>query len=99
MVAFATSSLGFEICRDPDPVGWDEALVTIPGGHALQTWEWGEAKRSVGETVERFLISRAGNPVLLAQVFQKRVSALKLKTAWIPRGPVICLLYTSDAAD
>ncbi len=85
----ATTSHGLAVRRVTDGVAWDDALVRLPGAHALQTWEWGEAKRAVGEQVERVWVSSDDKPIVLAQIFAKTVSPLKLRTAWIPRGPVV----------
>jgi hypothetical protein len=89
MVTVGTLSLELEICPQPDPVRWDSALASLPGAHPLQSWPWGEAKQAVGESVERVMLCRRGIPVLLAQIFQKHVSPLGIKTAWVPRGPIL----------
>ncbi len=86
-MATAAKSLALELCTSSDQRSWDAALLRLPDAHPLQTWAWGEAKQAMGELVDRIMIRRGGEPLLLAQVFRKEISPLRVATAWIPRGP------------
>ncbi len=79
-----------QTCEITDARQWDNALVSFAGSsHPLQAWAWGEAKKAVGEHVERWMVMDGEVPVLLAQVLQKSVSPLRIKMAWVARGPVM----------
>jgi len=78
---------------------WDELLRSQRIVHPLQSWEWGEAKRSLGEQVNRTIVSKDGIPILLAQSFVKSLRPFG-RAAWIPNGPVNALresLLTPEA--
>ena len=38
---------------------WNRALVSLPGAHALQSWDWGDFKSRWGWTAERLLWLKA----------------------------------------
>ncbi|KAF0225672.1 MAG: hypothetical protein FD176_358 [Rhodospirillaceae bacterium] len=66
---------------------WED-LFTQAGQSALvQSWAYGEAKRTEGWTPRRVLIRQDGQPLALAQVLEKRVAELA-RIARLNRGPV-----------
>lgn len=69
-------------------VEWNSDLLRHSCPHPMQTWEWGEARRMLGDQVHRFSVSSCGHTVLLAQVFVRQVRKLPVLLAWVPRGPV-----------
>jgi peptidoglycan pentaglycine glycine transferase (the first glycine) len=67
-----------------DRAGWDQLLATIPGGHVLQSWAWGELKARFGWRVHRF---RAGSAA--AQVLFRPLPAGLGSIAYVPKGPLV----------
>jgi peptidoglycan pentaglycine glycine transferase (the first glycine) len=56
-------------------------------GRFLQSWEWGEFQRVVGEQVERYILKEASDPVAVALVL-KRSFPLLGSYWYLPKGPV-----------
>lgn len=80
----------FQVREVTSAMEWDGALVSFVGSaHPLQAWGWGEAKKAIGERIERWMVVEGDRPVLLAQLFEKRVSPIRIRMAWVPRGPVL----------
>jgi hypothetical protein len=71
-----------------DPAVWDSGLCSIPGAHPMQCWSWGEARRDLGDRVERIMVHQDGEPMLMAQIFLRRLP-LGFPCGWVPRGPVV----------
>lgn len=67
---------------------WDNLLAALPGAHPLQSWAWGEARRTLGEDVVRLLIADGPTTLALAQAAIKRLTPLGVRVAWVARGPV-----------
>lgn len=65
------------------PAGWDDAAVSVPGGHALQSAAWAEYRRSRG--VEPRYLSLGDGSVALASVV--RSSMLPGVEVSVRRGP------------
>src|SRR3990172_6223032 len=81
---------------------WDRLAVWSPAGHAFQSHAWGELKRPLGWTPQRFVVELRGQPVA-AVSFQERNLAPRLPGPlgkrtylYVPRGPI--LLEDSAAA-
>lgn len=71
--------------KDPSPEAWNRALAQL-GGHPLQSYLWGDARRTVdGIAQHRWLARHAGEPVWMIRVEERGV--LGCKIAWAPRGP------------
>ncbi len=76
---------------------WDRFVITHGprSGRFLQSWEWGEFQKAVGETVERWVWeeedkgeSERGGLKGLAQVMEKKISGFG-SYAYCPRGPIM----------
>ncbi len=83
-----------------DGLAWNRLITGLPGAHILQTWQWGEFKRSYGWQPLRLVWRRAdGTPAAAAQVLLRPLRPGKVgslvKVAYTPRGP---LLDWEDAA-
>jgi peptidoglycan pentaglycine glycine transferase (the first glycine) len=71
--------------KDLPAAEWDRALARL-GGHPLQSCLWGDARLAVdGIAQHRWLARRAGEPVWMIRVEERRI--LGCKIAWAPRGP------------
>ena len=51
-----------------DAQAWDQALLTLPNPHVLQSWTWGEFKARYGWRATRLLWQEDGQMVAAASV-------------------------------
>jgi lipid II:glycine glycyltransferase (peptidoglycan interpeptide bridge formation enzyme) len=83
-----------ELLKNPDPTQWNQIVETLPGAHALQTWEWGQVKAKFGWEAHP-LVWRGSNQDVQAAalVLQRWVSrggfALQMSVMYCPRGPLL----------
>ena len=68
---------------------WDGVIAEIPGGHALQSWAWGEFRRANGWEVERVIWERDGVAVAAASILRRRLPIPGVGVAYVPRGPIV----------
>ena len=68
------------------PTTWDEMVASVPEGHLLQTWAWGELKGAFGWIPIRLAVERDGMLVAGAQVLYRKVGPLSI--GYVPKGPV-----------
>ena len=75
--------------RVQDSHTWNDLVAGQLRGHLLQSWEWGELKRRVGWTAERWVWEDdLGVSLASAQVLRRRApSSLGPAVAYCPRGP------------
>lgn len=71
-------------------------LRSIPKGHVLQTYEWGEVKAATGWTPHRLLVEEGGRVRAAASVLERTLPGLGRPLLYSPRGPV--LDYEDEAA-
>jgi len=78
--------LTIETLTDRDQ--WNNTLRQLPYAHVLQTWEWGEFKRSTtGWEPLRLAFHQNGQIVAMASVGIRRVGPLKVM--YISKGPAL----------
>jgi lipid II:glycine glycyltransferase (peptidoglycan interpeptide bridge formation enzyme) len=77
-----------------DPDEWNRLLLTLPGPHLLQSWQWGELKAGVGWTPARWMwAGDDGKAAAAAQVLRRPLRLLpQIAVLYAPRGP--CLDYS-----
>jgi lipid II:glycine glycyltransferase (peptidoglycan interpeptide bridge formation enzyme) len=63
---------------------WDALVSTVPGGHVLQSWAWGELKARFGWAVQRIAVGEA-----CAQVLFRPVPGGLGTVAYVPKGPLV----------
>jgi peptidoglycan pentaglycine glycine transferase (the first glycine) len=73
---------------------WNHIVASLPGGHLLQSWEWGRFKEKYGWQAQRLSWSDShGSPCAAAQVLRRGLSLPILgdRTAvlYCPRGPAL----------
>ena len=73
---------------------WNQILMQIPGGHILQTSEWGLVKQSYGwRLLPQIWRDENGNPLAAALVMLRNISiggfGPSLPLMYIPRGPLL----------
>jgi peptidoglycan pentaglycine glycine transferase (the first glycine) len=67
---------------------WNSFVAAFPGGHVLQSSEWGQLKERFGWQVARVAIEGGGQWLAGAQVLFRRLP-LRLRTiAYVPKGPI-----------
>src|SRR5689334_1742796 len=86
--------LRVRLLRAEDQATWNAFVARAPGGHALQSWEWGAFNSEWGWQARRLVVERADAPpgaaiLAGAQVLLRRaVPRLPLRVAYVPRGPL-----------
>ena len=68
---------------------WNNALLSIPVRHVLQSWEWGELKGRYGWVPTRLLWERAGQPVAAALVLRRSLTSTPWSVMYVPKGPLL----------
>ncbi|MBU0491371.1 MAG: peptidoglycan bridge formation glycyltransferase FemA/FemB family protein [Chloroflexi bacterium] len=76
---------------------WNQALLTIPHAHVLQSYEWGEFKARYGWRPTRLLFEEDDQPVAAASLLSRRLPWRTHTIAYVPKGPV--LDYTQCPVD
>lgn len=77
-----------------DPAEWNDKIKSLPGAHALQTWEWAQVKSQFGWDPHPLVWrDESGEIIAGALVLQRRmmnrVFALRLSVMYAPRGPLL----------
>ena len=71
-----------------DRAAFDAFVAASPAGDLLQSWEWGEIKRSSGWAPARYLAEDDGEIVAAASVLRTRPLKGAPPLLYAPRGPV-----------
>jgi lipid II:glycine glycyltransferase (peptidoglycan interpeptide bridge formation enzyme) len=78
-----------------NPADWNTLVASLPFGHILQSWEWGEFKSRYGWSARRWVRNDADRPVAAAQILRRTLrlpaSHLSLPTSllYVPKGPLL----------
>jgi hypothetical protein len=67
---------------------WSELFAEVEHPHLVQSWPYGEAKKSTGWSPRRLVIERGGEPVALCQVLDERLLGIRFASR-ISRGPLL----------
>lgn len=81
--------MALEVLDRADPGAWNAFVAHSPGGHILQSFEWGELKRRTGWDVVRAVLRGDGETVAAASILERRVPLLGRNMAYCPCGPVV----------
>ncbi|MBI4675217.1 MAG: peptidoglycan bridge formation glycyltransferase FemA/FemB family protein [Chloroflexi bacterium] len=68
---------------------WNNALVSIPYAHVLQSWAWGEIKARHGWTPTRVLLLENGAIVAAAQILRRPLPRTPFGVLYVPKGPAL----------
>lgn len=66
---------------------WNQAVATLPTGHILQTFEWGEFKSHYGWQPIRLLFMREDHCVAAALVLKRKIPIPGYSILYVPKGP------------
>jgi peptidoglycan pentaglycine glycine transferase (the first glycine) len=77
-----------------EPVKWNQMVANLPGGHLLQSWEWGQLKNKYGWRAERRIwIDGDTTPLAAAQILSRTLGlpgiGRRIKIIYCPRGPAL----------
>ncbi len=72
-----------------DAQAWDQALLSLPNPHVLQSWTWGEFKARYGWRATRLLWQEDGQMVAAASVLQRKLPRLPVSLLYVPKGPAL----------
>ncbi|MFZ7104783.1 MAG: lipid II:glycine glycyltransferase FemX [Peptococcaceae bacterium] len=67
---------------------FNDFIASVPKGHILQSFEWGEIKAKTGWQPLRLIIEDAGKPVAAVSILKRIIPGLKKAIFYAPRGPV-----------
>jgi peptidoglycan pentaglycine glycine transferase (the first glycine) len=70
-----------------DRRAWNDALLTLPAQHVMQSWDWGVVKSKHNWLPTRLLWEQAGHPVAAAQVLRRPVPHTPWSLLYVPKGP------------
>ena len=80
-----------------DATAWNDLVFAGAGNSLLQTWEFGEAKRSTaGWIPERVVISVDSDVVGVVQAMNRHIGPVPRGLTWINRGPLLLPRCESD---
>ncbi len=68
---------------------WRDTLLSLPGPHVLQSWDWGEFKSRWGWAVQRLVWTDATKPVAAAQVLRRPIPGTPWSFLYASKGPVL----------
>ncbi|GAB5602730.1 peptidoglycan bridge formation glycyltransferase FemA/FemB family protein [Thermus sp. FJN-A] len=71
-----------------EPEAWNHLVARFPITSALQSWGWGEVKRTTGWEPRRFAVYGQEGLLGAAQVLLKALPG-GLRVAYVPRGPAL----------
>ncbi|BCP66253.1 lipid II:glycine glycyltransferase FemX [Thermus thermophilus] len=78
----------WELAEVQEPEAWNRLVSGFAITSPLQSWGWGEVKRTTGWEPRRFLLLGGEGPVAAAQVLLKAAPG-GLRLAYAPRGPAL----------
>lgn len=64
-------------------------VSSVPKGHILQSYQWGEVKGSTGWVPLRLVVEDEGSIIGAATVLERKVPGINRKIFYAPRGPVL----------
>ncbi len=70
------------------PEAWNRIVSELPLSSSLQSWGWGEVKRTSGWKPVRLALFDGGEPVAAAQLMTRRLAG-PLRLTYVPRGPAL----------
>ena len=78
-----------EIRRDIKRDDWNKFIAASAGSQILQTWEWGEVKRSQGWEPIRLAVEDAGKIIASISILKRKLPYINKSIFYAPRGPIL----------
>lgn len=83
-----------DLTRIQDPDVWNKIVASLPGGHLLQSWQWGQLKEKYGWQADRLVWETAsGSALAAAQVLRRDLTipvlGVRLTVYYCPKGPAL----------
>lgn len=72
-----------------NPYQWDNAVVTLPAAHVLQSWAWGQVKSRWGWQATRLLWLDGETPLAAAQILARSIPRTPWHFLYVPKGPAL----------
>lgn len=88
MTGCGLAAFAMELREIDTPDTWNHIVASLPLSSSLQSWGWGEVKRTSGWTPRRLALFDGGEPVSAAQLMERRLAG-PLRMAYTPRGPAL----------
>lgn len=76
------------LINDEEKDYFNKFIASIPKGHILQSYEWGEIKAKTGWQPLRMIIEKEGKPVAAISILKRTIPGIKKAIFYAPRGPV-----------
>lgn len=67
---------------------FNKFIASVPKGHILQSYEWGEIKAKTGWKPLRMIVEKDGQPIAAISVLKRVIPGIKKAIFYAPRGPV-----------
>jgi len=86
--------MGLTAIQKPGNLDWDQMLLSLPGCHLLQTWEWAKFKEEYGWKKNPIVwMDTEGKYHAAALILERkmgfRIPGLDFKILYVPRGPAL----------
>ena len=88
MAGCGLAALTMELREITSPETWNRIAGKLPLSSSLQSWGWGEVKRTSGWKPVRLALYDGDDPVAAAQLMERRLAG-PLRMAYAPRGPAL----------
>jgi len=82
------AALAMELREIDTPETWNRITSSLPISSSLQSWGWGEVKRTSGWVPKRLALYDEGRLVAAAQLMERNLAG-PLRMAYAPRGPAL----------
>lgn len=76
------------VITEADRQVFDDYIASVPKGHILQSYEWGEVKARTGWEAIRLLVEEDGKPVAAVSLLKRKIPVIGMSIFYAPRGPV-----------
>lgn len=74
------------VITEADRQVFDDYIASVPKGHILQSYEWGEVKARTGWEAIRLLVEEDGKPVAAVSLLKRKIPVIGMSIFYAPRG-------------
>lgn len=83
-----------ELLSTQTATNWNKIILSLPGAHILQTWQWGQVKNAYGWQSYPYIWKDTENNIIAAALVLSRSSGLgrgatKMNVLYVPKGPLL----------